>query len=139
MSLSCVKTSLAVASGMLQLLGQLVVAIAVSLLVGGIGIMNIMLVSVSERTHEIGIRKAIGATNRQIRNQFMAEAVVISVVGGLVGISLSYLVSFLIRGINQPSPRNYLASRGRICRRCSGGWRDLWHGASNKKPLVKIL
>ena len=90
--------SLAVASGMLQLLGQLVVAMAaVSLLVGGIGIMNIMLVSVSERTHEIGIRKAIGATNRQIRNQFMAEAVVISVVGGLVGISVSYLVSFLIR------------------------------------------
>lgn len=90
--------SLAIASGMLELLSQLVVAMAaVSLLVGGIGIMNIMLVSVSERTHEIGIRKAIGATNRQIRNQFMAEAVVIGLVGGVIGIGASYLVSFVIR------------------------------------------
>ena len=90
--------NLLVANDMLRLLTTFVTSIAaISLLVGGIGIMNIMLVSVSERTHEIGIRKAIGATNRQIRNQFMAEAVVLSFVGGIVGVVLSYLVNFILR------------------------------------------
>ena len=59
---------------------------AISLLVGGIGIMNIMLVSVTERTHEIGIRKAVGAKRRDILIQFLIEAMVISVLGGLVGV-----------------------------------------------------
>ena len=70
---------------------------AISLLVGGIGIMNIMLVSVTERTHEIGIRKAIGATNRQIMQQFMAEAIVLSMVGSIIGVALSLLANFVIR------------------------------------------
>jgi putative ABC transport system permease protein len=60
---------------------------AISLLVGGIGIMNIMLVSVTERTHEIGIRKAVGATRGDILFQFLIEAMVISVLGGLIGVA----------------------------------------------------
>ncbi len=87
-----------VAGDMLELLTRFVASIAaISLLVGGIGIMNIMLASISERTHEIGIRKAVGATNRQIRNQFMAEAVVLGLVGGVLGIICSFIVNFVIR------------------------------------------
>jgi putative ABC transport system permease protein len=70
---------------------------AISLLVGGIGIMNIMLVSVSERTREIGIRKALGATNRQILNQFLVEGLLLSIGGGIIGIAVSYLINLLLR------------------------------------------
>ena len=70
----------------------------VSLLVGGIGIMNIMLVSVTERTHEIGVRKALGATRRNIRFQFLTEAVVICLVGGLIGVSLGVAGAHLMAG-----------------------------------------
>ena len=70
---------------------------AISLLVGGIGIMDIMLVAVSERTREIGIRKAIGATNRQILNQFLTEGLVLSVGGGLAGLILAFFINFGLR------------------------------------------
>lgn len=77
---------------------------AISLFVGGIGIMNIMLVSVTERTHEIGIRKAVGATNRQIMRQFMTEAVILSFVGSVIGVLLSLAINFLIRMVTELQP-----------------------------------
>jgi putative ABC transport system permease protein len=74
---------------------------AISLLVGGIGIMNIMLASVLERTREIGIRMAIGAKRREILNQFLTEAVVISITGGIIGVALGLLISLFITLITE--------------------------------------
>lgn len=75
---------------------QLIYVAAISLVVGGIGIMNIMLVSVTERTREIGIRKSLGAKKRDILFQFLVESVAISGLGGAVGIVLGYIASFII-------------------------------------------
>jgi len=81
---------------------------AISLLVGGIGIMNTMLVSVAERTREIGIRKAVGARDRDIMIQFLMEAVVLALLGGLigiiVGIGIARLVSVLVEFLDAASP-----------------------------------
>lgn len=90
--------NLAVTSDIFNLLTAFIAAIAsISLLVSGIGIMNIMLVSVTERTKEIGIRKAVGATNRQILGQFLVEALMLSFGGALIGFLLSLLAVVGIR------------------------------------------
>ena len=94
------KTLGSVTGALTALLGAIA---GVSLLVGGIGIMNIMLVSVTERTREIGIRLSIGALPREVLTQFLVEAAVLSSIGGLIGILLGLLGSLAAsRGLHVP-------------------------------------
>ena len=100
-------TEIAEATGQVtQIFQAVLVAIAsISLLVGGIGIMNIMLVSVTERTREIGLRMALGAKRRDIRNQFLVEAAVLCIIGGAMGLTLALLAAFAFQRIaNFPAP-----------------------------------
>ncbi|MFP5356317.1 MAG: ABC transporter permease, partial [Gemmatimonadota bacterium] len=89
-----------------EVMSWLLAAIAsISLIVGGIGIMNIMLVSVTERTREIGIRMAVGARGNDVRFQFLVESVMISLVGGVIGILLGFLSSAIVGRITGWSMR----------------------------------
>jgi len=97
--------SLAITSGVLDSITMLIAIIAgISLVVGGVGIMNVTLVSITERTKEIGIRKSIGATNSQILIQFLIESSVLSLFGGLLGVILSFLVDYIIGATTSLSP-----------------------------------
>ena len=99
-----------------RVMSILLAAIAsVSLLVGGIGIMNIMLVSVTERTREIGLRRALGAKTGDILSQFLVEAVTLSVAGGAIGILTGVAASLLI---------SYLAGWSTLVNPCSVAWRS---------------
>ena len=99
------KQILEIANNTLNVLTALIAAVAgISLFVGGIGIMNIMLVAVVERTKEIGIRKAIGATNRQILSQFLIEAGIIGFTGGVIGILLALIADLVIAYFSSLQP-----------------------------------
>ena len=84
--------------------GMLALVATISLIVGGIGVMNIMLVSVAERTHEIGIRKAVGASSRNILMQFLFEALILSIFGGIFGLILGYVFAFLVSIVTPFAP-----------------------------------
>ena len=84
--------------------GMLTLVAGISLVVGGIGVMNIMLVSVAERTHEIGVRKAVGASNTNIFLQFLFESLILCILGGIAGLALGYVFAFLVSIITPFNP-----------------------------------
>lgn len=85
-------------SGIFSILNTVLVAIAaISLIVGGVGIMNIMYVTITERTKEIGVRRAVGATRRDILFQFLAESATLSLIGGILGLLLSFVVTLAVQ------------------------------------------
>ena len=89
-----------------------VAVVSVFMVVGGVVIMNIMLAAVSERTHEIGIRKSVGARRQDILNQFLVESSMLAGIGGLIGVVLAWIVAMLVRNCSLRCP---CRSRFRRC------------------------
>lgn len=104
------------AGSLLSIISSMLTLVAsISLIVGGVGIMNIMLVSVSERTREIGIRKAVGASSGNILLQFLFESVILSFIGGIMGIALGYATAFAISLITPFAPHISWSILGITC------------------------
>lgn len=104
------------AGSLLSIISSMLTLVAsISLIVGGVGIMNIMLVSVSERTREIGIRKAVGASSGNILLQFLFESIILSFIGGIMGIALGYSTAFAISLITPFAPRISWSILGITC------------------------
>ena len=118
--------------GVLLLVGLVITSI--SLFVGAVGVMNVMFVTVTERTREIGIRKAIGATRRSILLQFLCESSVIGLLGGTIGLVLAVILTAVINAVLMPAG-GVVADRrggghgvgGRPA--CSPAWRHAYRGA----------
>ena len=102
--------------------------VGISLLVGGVGIMNIMLVSVSERTREIGLRKAVGAKRSAILTQFLIEAVVLCFVGGLVGVGIGQFLTFIISKLNPILEMTYIPAWAILLSFCFAGVVGIFFG-----------
>ena len=104
------------AGSLLSIISSMLTLVAsISLIVGGVGIMNIMLVSVSERTREIGIRKAVGASSGNILLQFLFESIILSFIGGIMGIALGYAIAFAISLITPFAPHISWSILGITC------------------------
>lgn len=104
------------AGSLLSVISSMLTLVAsISLIVGGVGIMNIMLVSVSERTREIGIRKAVGASSGNILLQFLFESIILSFIGGIMGIALGYATAFAISLITPFAPHISWSILGITC------------------------
>ena len=104
------------AGSLLSIISSMLTLVAsISLIVGGVGIMNIMLVSVSERTREIGIRKAVGASSGNILLQFLFESIILSFIGGIIGIALGYATAFAISLITPFAPHISWSILGITC------------------------
>ncbi len=130
-----------------ELMGMLLLFVAaISLIVGGVGIMNIMLVSVTERTREIGLRMAVGARSHHILRQFLVEAVVLCLVGGAMGILLGRGASILVRyNMHWPTQASLPAIIAAVAV-SAGGWHGLrllsrlesFPSRSHRSPALRI-
>ena len=121
---------------------MLTIVAGISIIVGGVGIMNIMLVSVSERTREIGIRKAVGATASNILMQFLFESTILSIFGGIMGFALGYAGAFLIQLVTPFAPHIswQIVAITAIVSLITGVFFGLYPAikAANKDPIVSL-
>jgi ABC-type antimicrobial peptide transport system permease subunit len=126
-----------------QMMSMLLLIVAmISLVVGGIGIMNIMLVSVTERTKEIGVRRAVGATRADVMKQFVVESIVQCVIGGLIGVTGGFLCALALRELTAfpAAVQTWVAATGVILSSIIGLFFGLYPAgkASKLDPVVAL-